>query len=366
MKSNNSDSYNNIVLLRGIASFLVVYDHLFAQAGIIWFGKVFFPTDIIRKYITVPAGIIQDFGWFGVVLFFLISGFLITHVSLRESQLEFIIRRIFRIYPPLIVAILIAILATWVQGGQLFKLSEYLISFTLFNYWIPPQKIPLGVAWTLIIEILFYLMIFLVVPILKKKPWAAILVEFTLVTVVLATCRIFGTAYFLFSASFSYLPYLIAGQLIYLLHARKISFNTFGLYTLINYILIYSEIRSLYPQFLTAENSYLISFLYAYVVFFITLLLRGHIFPSRLNRFASDSSYSIYLYHGTIGFLLIDRISRITKNGFVIIPVVVLCYLAAYLSYRFVEIPSIRFGKKLSTKIAGWKFPRTKKTISTI
>lgn len=67
----NGDTPSHIVfieLLRGIASLIVVWDHLVA----IWgdsHAVQFLPLYIVREYITKPLGIIQDFGYFGVAIF---------------------------------------------------------------------------------------------------------------------------------------------------------------------------------------------------------------------------------------------------------------------------------------------------------
>ncbi len=101
------DSFSNITLLRAIAALMVVYDHLFGVLPSQYFGSPTFLVPLIQNNITTPLGIIQDFGWIGVALFFIVSGFIITHVAMRESRTEFLVKRIFRIYPPLILAILI-------------------------------------------------------------------------------------------------------------------------------------------------------------------------------------------------------------------------------------------------------------------
>ena len=46
-------------------------------------------------------------GGAGVVVFFLVSGYIITHVLQTERTLEFLVKRIFRIYPLYIVAVLL-------------------------------------------------------------------------------------------------------------------------------------------------------------------------------------------------------------------------------------------------------------------
>lgn len=94
------DSFANISLLRAIAALMVVYDHLFCIVPLRHFGSAAFPAPVVQEYISTPLGIIQDFGWLGVAIFFLVSGFIISHVAMRENRVEFIVKRVFRIYPP--------------------------------------------------------------------------------------------------------------------------------------------------------------------------------------------------------------------------------------------------------------------------
>ncbi len=84
--------------LRALAAWAVVWNHMLAtwpeQRGI-------HPLVVtaVRAWITQPPGVIQDFGWMAVAVFFLISGFIITHVAAREGVMEFLIKRLFRVFP---------------------------------------------------------------------------------------------------------------------------------------------------------------------------------------------------------------------------------------------------------------------------
>ena len=74
--------------LRGVACLLVVYAHIIA-AHSIKHGYDLTLVNWVSEYVTGPFGIIQNFGWFGVCLFFLISGYIITHTIRDENHLSF-------------------------------------------------------------------------------------------------------------------------------------------------------------------------------------------------------------------------------------------------------------------------------------
>lgn len=67
----------------------MLWDHLVAT----WLDRNLVswePLNAMRAYLVKPLGNIQDFGFVGVALFFLISGFIITHVATSESRRQFV------------------------------------------------------------------------------------------------------------------------------------------------------------------------------------------------------------------------------------------------------------------------------------
>lgn len=111
-------------------------------------------------------------GYLGVDLFFVLSGFLITNVLLRERLLtgkvkikNFYIRRFLRLYPPIIVAILIFIVPlSFFNFREAFSNFFFLATYTgdivmLFRHFIPYLEYPLYFShcWSLSIEEQFYL-----------------------------------------------------------------------------------------------------------------------------------------------------------------------------------------------------------------
>ena len=330
--------------LRGVAVLMVVYDHLFALAGERMAGGPFAPTAWIREWISTPLGIIQDFGWFGVCLFFLISGFVITHSARRESLRVFTVRRVFRILPPLAVAIAVV----WVldlQAGTHRPWSDYLYGLSLMGYFTVPQIVVLGVAWTLVIEIIFYILMAAVSPLLKlSHPAVGVAVATAVPLTVILCARSFGGSFFLFAASVAYLPVLLIGSALYLHKTANASALSVSVLILANCASFMLGLRSIHTAFLPLNNSYLLSLAYAGAIFMVCVGLSA----PRALRWVGDVSYSLYLLHGTLGFFVVQVALSLGMGLASPWVATVLCLGASYAMYRAVERPAIALGKRLA------------------
>ena len=117
------------------------------------------------------------FGWAGVDLFFVLSGFLITGILLDTKHKKgyyriFISRRALRILPLYyIVLIGIAILSLYVNSLKWFGEYQYFYWFHASNYLILQKGFfpPLGHFWSLAIEEQFYLFWPLIVTVFSRK-----------------------------------------------------------------------------------------------------------------------------------------------------------------------------------------------------
>ena len=137
-------------LLRFIASISVVFYHFCGTAN-------------------SPFGLFTDiskYGFLGVPLFFIISGFVITISAEHRTPKKFIIARLIRILPMYWVGLFLTSIFILLNGNpdNRFSIVNFLANTTLLNQHMDIPNID-GVYWTLQIEIVFYIMMFVLLAI---------------------------------------------------------------------------------------------------------------------------------------------------------------------------------------------------------
>ncbi|WP_454049416.1 acyltransferase family protein [Cellulomonas sp. Marseille-Q8402] len=344
--------------LRGAAALLVVWDHLvgqwLAQRGLQWA-----PSDLAERLVLGPLNLIQHAGFLGVALFFLISGFVVTRAAARETARTFVLRRLTRVYPPLMAAVLLAVAVAWIQhvlglGSAAWESvtpTAVLQAMTLVTYVSVPQIVLVGVAWTLVIELVFYLLLWAAGPVLRSSlpdGWATLGI-LAVVAVVSLLGRSLGDQFFLLSVSVSYVPILVLGHVIYLVTQRRTPVWAAGLLALCTWVVFVWGVERTQPGFLTPENSYGSSLSVALVLFFVAVLCEGRIRPARWLEVVAARSYTLYLVHGIVGLLVLDLVTRegIAYRWALLAALLVVALVTEAL-YRAVERPSIALGRRLT------------------
>jgi peptidoglycan/LPS O-acetylase OafA/YrhL len=142
--------------LRLVAALMVVAYHYIAQGDSAWQRD---SADMFGV-----ANTVTSYGWLGVELFFVISGFVICMSAWGRGLGEFFVSRAVRLYPAYwfaIVAITVAVSIAPVLQKRLVS-SEILVNFTMLQ---SPVGVPgaSAVFWTLWLELHFYLLFGLVV-----------------------------------------------------------------------------------------------------------------------------------------------------------------------------------------------------------
>lgn len=94
----------------------------------------------------------------GVILFFSISGFVLWPSKSCIAPLEFMKRRLIRIYPPFLFCCALALGLKWALGIGSYDLITTAKALSLLPFGVIPY--PLGVEWSLVYEMFFYFVLF--------------------------------------------------------------------------------------------------------------------------------------------------------------------------------------------------------------
>lgn len=338
--------------LRALAPILVLWAHLggwyLSARGLSSPIQVFWTENI-----NVPLHLWQDGGYLGVLIFFLVSGFIITHVSLREGQIEYAIKRAFRVLPLFWIAIgLVGALTALASSvglppvlGPRGDTLDYLGTMSFINY-LTREPVVLTIGWTLVVEILFYIATFAFIPWSRTKPLTA---SYALLAVAIAAYLAFVTIPQMqpFVRMFGYTPYLLVGRAFYLgwsKQASPVAATLFGLLAFAGFLLIFATTQTVLLQ---PGNEALVSQLIAIALFSALCFARiPHIAPL---SFVATISYSLYVLHVPVGSFLLDWLilkQHLTYEMALPIVVVMLLILS-WISYQLLEKPTQRLGRQI-------------------
>jgi exopolysaccharide production protein ExoZ len=293
----------------------------------------------------------------GVLLFFLVSGFIISHVATLETRREFLVKRIFRIVPMLFFGVTVAYLTSstllrWGLPpiGQARSLSDLLFSIFLLD-WFFSTPYTLAVTWTLVSEVSFYGLMFIAYRSLAASPVVGTILLIAIVAVLeLLLVLVLGGEV---SAVFYFMQveFIFVGRAAYLYFSGRASLLAalalagFALLTLIGLHTTTAYSRSL----LLSENSVIYSWATTIAIF--CLMYKFVTFCPRPLRFLSNISYSVYLLHFSIGTAVFEviRASYGVPTGWAFWAALVATLGCAYLTYRAIELPCQTLGRRILT-----------------
>ena len=355
MPRKTSARYAWLDLLRAGAVLMVLWDHLVGE----YLGNTnqnWPPNRFVNAAIFQPLHVTQFGGFFGVCVFFLISGYIITRVATNETASQFAIRRVLRIFPPLVAAVALVIVGAK-MGSSLYAVAggatwtQALTNMTLVNFVMTPQVIFVGVAWTLVIEVIFYSESLLLILLIHRR---RLIAYFPLGVIALSlffilTSRDWSSGYFLFTVSSIYAPILAMGSSYFLLEKRIISVWIFlDLIAFGGAVFLYGT-HNFYPQFVGARDSYPVSAGLAIVLFGGVWLARDVIPTFRVVRAIALASYSIYLFHDIVSLPVIEYLD--SSLGYSLSLVIGLLAMSAVVmaSYYMIERPSQKLARRLTS-----------------
>ena len=281
----------------------------------------------------------------------MISGFIIPYVARNETRFEFCVKRIARIYPVFFVSIVFYALLKLVTNHSIlsFDLTPegLFLSLTFLNFFFDVPAIN-DIAWTLVVEVLFYIWIAMNLHHVYRRPHLVIVL-----TASLSALAIF-CAYQGFAINFFkwLIPvnFMFLGTLIYLRWSVGISRHIFFLSSAFFWIafLVGLNITSASFERVAALP---ISYGLAYIIFGL-FFLSEHCFRKLdpITAFLSHTSYSIYLYHNRFGIILLSALLPIAPYSTALVLVFGLILVMSYFSWKYIEHPFQKWARAFITK----------------
>lgn len=324
---SSGKNIGSIEMMRGIAAFMVAYFHMAVGS------ERYLPdTNIFDR--------IGTYGWAGVEIFFVISGFIITYAmhygGYRPARAHrFLAKRFTRLEPPYIVSILLVMLLMYVSTlspyyrgkplhydwGNILGHLGYVNAFTGAT-WLQ------DVYWSLAIEFEFYLSMALLFPLLVHR---SKMVSYPAMAALLVMTYIpAGKAHV-----FQWLPFFAMGIYLCRLQLKQITLPEFTLFMTAATVICYLW----YGGVLTGMGLATVAMIAFVKNVPKPLAWLGHI------------SYSLYLLHIPIGGRIINISEVLIKNEylrsamvFVALAVSIAC---AKLFYNWIEKPCQRWSKNI-------------------
>lgn len=337
---------------RGLGALLVFYSHI-AHPWVVAKGEHAPYVNFIEALTSDPMHMsVQGIGQIAVPFFFLVSGFVVTPIAVKQGYRRFALNRGIRVYAPMLFVVLLTALMLVTNlhppsTGQSQELTPLtmLTNATLVNYLIVPQVVLVPVAWTMIIEIIFYLLLMAILPVLRRWVWLAILLELTFIFVVIMSRSQLGDSYALFAVNVSYLPTMMIGQIIWATTTQKIPLWTGGLYGAIAWSLyVLADIVGMGRL----DSSYNLSLAVAVLFFMMGYFAEPKLRQWRFWTAMSERSYSLYLLHMLVSFVVLQLLRPFLPFPIAAVIAIAAVFGTVELSYRYVERPSHALARRLS------------------
>jgi len=282
-------------------------------------------------------------GGAGVVVFFLVSGYIITHVLQKEQPIDFLIKRIFRIYPLLMAAVLLEALYKYVSNDVVPEFSILIQHMLLIGDFFGTYYALSGVEWTLRVEIMFYLFMLvmkstgLIDRFKSFLPWVLVLATYTLgYFAPFPDNGFWAHGYFTIYGTF-----LLLGSMWYLREKQQVSLTFFLIY--VAYVLLqhYDLIATHQTHWLKAPFATL-----AVGLFFISWHFRNSLSLTPIILLLSELTYSVYLFHNwlwdPIKLKVVNKLSLTFVHPSIQILALLLVF--CYLTVILIERPGIKLG----------------------
>lgn len=323
--------------IRGIASLLVVLQH------ILWFHSPVF--EAFFSSVWSP-------GRFGVVAFFIVSGFIVPRsLELKGDVRKFWISRFFRLYPAYWFSLLLIFALAAFGIGHQPSVKTWVANLTMLQGFVRIYDINV-VSWTLGLEIALYVGITIAfVNRWLSRTW---FISISLLSILGAASVIFpAVLHVRFPAgAMAVFGSIIEGIVLYRYFSAKLSFKEAAIITVLCFATIsvssmfnYAPIHQVGVGNQPTQFCAIFSVFSAFAFFIGMMKFRNLRFPSWV-LWLGKVSYSLYLLHPVAGIMISHEGNPYLKDSLLLGTSLAL----AWFGYTFVELPSAKLNKRILAK----------------
>ncbi|MEX0344115.1 MAG: acyltransferase family protein [Rhizobiaceae bacterium] len=287
------------------------------------------------------------YGYLGVHLFFLISGFVIAWSAEGREFSRFALARFARLYPGFLVCMTISFVVLWMIADPNLQVSipQYIANLFMFSKALGQPFVD-GVYWSIILEIIFY-------------GWVAIALFFGvferwklgLLACWLLICA--GNEFWLGNGAVKlvfiteYGALFVSGVLIHHIYAHGRTSEAVALLTASFFVSTASMsagrdwMLDHYGQAVPMAGL-VVSNIVIYGLLIGAVMLRSRLAPSRLVLMLGGLTYPLYLLHQNIGYLAIKGLAPVAGSWIAFAATTAVMLLLSWTIWRFIETPARR------------------------
>lgn len=300
---------------------------------------------------------VAKYGYFGVQLFFIISGFVIAYSAEGRTASAFAVARAARIYPGFVLCMTITFILTMAIGAPRLEASvtQWLANLLIVS---PALKQPFmdGAYWSIVYEITFYGWVFLLLLLgLFWREMELIVVVWLAISIVNETFLHSGALLRLFITDQS--GFFCIGLVLYQIFRGRRDRT-------IMLLLALSTAAAISQAFVSAEwmrNHYHTDFSNLAIVALclgsiglvaLAMNVRRLPLPAGLVLAIGGLTYPLYLLHQHIGYMVFNKFSTVASTGTLMAATAIAMIAVSFVIWRYFERPIQKRLKRLLTAAA--------------
>lgn len=248
------------------------------------------------------------YGYLGVELFFMVSGYVIFYSAQNRSPSKFLLSRAVRLFPSYWFAVILTSIVTVFLGTDLINVEfkQVLFNLTMLQSYFYIGHVD-GVYWTLVYEVQFYFAIFIILAIGQQKRLIPIFIAWPLIMLL---ANLFNYDETLYLGGYFY--YFSAGSLLAIFIQQKGNNKmtwvalSIAFFLCLNFSL--GKLEDLSQKREILYSKYVV-FIYITSFFALFLSLQSKFIKNLTLPFSSQAgalTYPLYLVHAHIGYMIIN------------------------------------------------------------